>query len=471
LSTIASSPKLVSGIMENRTSTGFIARAIVQSAQKKTHTIVMGDVVTSSVRKPKAANNLNVVNITYNVDLPANLTIEKASWFIQSAWTDNSFKAWIDGDYIPGSAASGSKLLEDLEGYFNAGRNYCTAIFTFGSGGYEGGDDGASHIVVNYTTNQMNTLAMNSTKKYFYDVLSNCSIKYKKPVYVAGTLDSVDINLHVIAENVTLGYVVDGIFHNISTKQVVSNAVNWTNAEIQTAMEGDGFPFSNISEKYIWYVFELDTYHWREEFGAHRRMYSDSYIDVQTDFNPQYEYSFIDITATLNPYAYSINDFGDFYRNVEWRFWVPNGSIPLMIDSQLAWLYWSGMDPDQKIWLNNNSLYSHPTQPLVEELARFGFGGNKTIQNETNSYKLNFTQGYSINPFNSLVSYTFLIKGAVPYGNAFDTEAEALDDAMQRLDLYLGDYLQETQITNETYSVGGVPFLWGPAIVEVRVWQ
>jgi hypothetical protein len=471
ISTIASAPKLFSGIMANRSSTGFIGRALIRSARKNTNTVVLGDVVSSSVRKPAAANNLNLVNVTYIVNLPGNLTIQKAYWFIESSWTDNHFKAWVNNQYIPGSPASGSKLLTDLESYFHGGRNTATALFEFGSGGYEGGDDGASHIVVNYTTDQMNTLMMNVTKKYLYDITSNCSIMYKKPIFVTGNLLSVNINLHVISKNVTLGYVVNGVAKNISRKNVTSNHVSWTDAEIKAAMQANGVNYSQLSNKYIWFTFEVDKYHQRELFGQGRRIFSDSYVDAKTDFNPKFEYSYVDITAIIPPYTYSIPDSGQFYRYAEWRYWAPNASVPLLLDSQLAWKYVVATNPNQLIRANQYTLYSHPPQPLIPELARFGYGGNYTLPNKTNKYMLNFTTGYSVNPINSLVSYTFLIKGAVPYGTTFDTRQEAVADALKRLNLTLGPYLKNTIVANETYAVGGVPYMWGPAIVEARAWQ
>jgi len=471
LSTIASAPKLFSGIMANRSSTGFIGRAIIKSAKKNTNVIVKGDVVSSSVRKPSAANNGNMVNVTYFANLPTNATIVDAYWFIESSWTDNHFKAWVNNEFIPGSPASGSKLLTDLKTYFHSGRNIATALFWFGSGGYEGGDDGASHIVVNYTTNQLNTLDLNTTKKYLYDVISECSVMYKKPIFVVGNLSSFNISLHVIAPKVTLGYIVDGVFKNISTKNVVSNKVGWTDAEIKAVMNANGVQYSQLSNKYMWFTFELDTYHNRELVGAQRRIYSDSYVDVKTDFNLAFEYSYVDITAIIKPYTYSVLDTGQFYRNVEWRYWAPNASVPLLIDSQIAWKYVTSTNPNQKVRVNQYTLYSHPPQPLIPELARFGYGGNYTKINATNRYTLNFTSGYSVNPFNSLVSYTFLIKGAVPYGTTFDTKQQAIADAMKRLNLSLGLYFKEAIIGNETYSVGGVPYMWGPAIVEARIWQ
>jgi len=467
---IANSQRLISGIAENKSKTGFIARASVVKAKKNNTLIVMGDVISSSVRKPWGSNNNNKVNITYYVDLPSNATIVDAYWFIEAAWTDNKFKAYINNVYIPGSDASGSKLLTNLNSYLTPGRNRANVVGRYGRGGYEAGDDGASHFVVIYSTDVIDTLE-DKTKQYLAEVRSNCSINYKKPIFVYGTLNKLDINLNVIATTVTLKYIVDGVTYDISTKNVVNNSAEWTDLEIRTAMNSDGIGYSDLADRYFWFVFEIDDYHSRENFGIGREIMNNSYVNVDATSAENLDYGYIDITHVPDVYSYSNRFFWDFYRNVEWQFDVLNSSIPLTVDSQLAWLYWSGSNPNQKIMSNSLVLYQHPTQPLITELARFGYTKKDGIINGTNSYKLEFSNGYSVNPFNSLIAYTFLVKCMVPYGNTFQTLDEAVDDALNRLNETLGVYIEATEIVNETIALSGVPYLWGPTIIEARLWQ
>ncbi len=77
--------------------------------------------------------------------------------------------------------------------------------------------------------------------------------------------------------------------------------------------------------------------------------------------------------------------------------------------------------------------------------------------------------GYNILPETSL-EYRIWIPSSVGYGDVNETLQGALDDAVARLNETLGKYAVATTIAKETYSVSGVPSMWGPAVLEVRVW-
>jgi hypothetical protein len=70
----------------------------------------------------------------------------------------------------------------------------------------------------------------------------------------------------------------------------------------------------------------------------------------------------------------------------------------------------------------------------------------------------------------SSLEYRIWIPSSVGYGDVNETLQEALDDAVWRLNETLGKYAVATSIAKETYSVSGVPSMWGPAVLEVRVW-
>lgn len=88
----------------------------------------------------------------------------------------------------------------------------------------------------------------------------------------------------------------------------------------------------------------------------------------------------------------------------------------------------------------------------------------------TNTFTLQDCIGCSILPESS---YTFetLVPNQVGYGSTFDNESDARADATQRLIAVLGSAVDAVQIDNETLSIGDVPSLWGPALVEVRTWR
>ena len=467
--TVAVSTRLQTGYEIGKPVSGYIARAWARKARKNTTLIVKGDVITSSVRKPVGGNNGNKVNITYDLYIPEDAQLLYSYWFIETAWTDNKFKAYINGEYIPGSDGQGSKTLTDLNSYLHPGYNTLTIVSRYGYGGLEGGDDGASHFVLNYSTSLPTTFKLKD-KFYFATVVSNCSIRYKKPIFVPGDISGILVNLTVEATNVTLKIRYEGVEYLISTKNVTNNNVFWTSEEIEPILNENGIYYSDLGSKYFWVIVDIDTYHSREEIGPRRAIYNSSYVMVNATYKTL-AYGYIDLTKVVPVYSYSDKLWGDFYRTLEWRF--SSVGKPLYVDSQLAWLYFSGTDPNQNISANSIILYQHPPQPFIPELARWGYINiSGEIKNGTNVYRLEFGDGYGVNPFNSLVDFTFLIPSQVGYGDVFNTSEEAVNDARQRLlKLLEGSGIKPEEIVVENKTVHGIRWLWGPSLFRLETWE
>lgn len=468
-SQVASGRRMVSGIAKALPKLGYSARAFALHTRKNNTFILAGDVITSSVKKIPSGNNGNEVNSTYTFTIPANATITDAYWFIEAYYTDNKFKAYLNGNLIPGSDATGDKLLTDVESYLHTGVNTATVISRYGAGGAEAGEDGASHVVVSYTTDTPTTLE-NLDKKYFAVVNSNTSIRYKKPVFALGGVSAMNVELNMRGSNATLGLVLNGVQYNVSRKNPVANHVSWSSSEIASAIAAN-ITYANLSGQYFWLVLDIDTYQPQQNVGTNRAILNNSYVQITTDQSPAI-YGKLDLTSIIPVTTYTTAQSGSFYRNLTWNYTVGTGAEPLMLDSQLAWLYSTGTNPSQTASSNGYVLYAHPPQNLVSEFARFAFTKDKGhIVNGTNKYKLNFTSGYGVNPFNSLVFSTQLIDVTVPYGSVFTTEAAARADAVTRLKDQLGQFINATEVGTDTSSLGNVPSLWGPAMVEVRTWK
>lgn len=475
--TVISRKRLISGIQKNRTSDGYLARAIALKSKKNTTLVVAGDVITSSVEKSPSGNNFNEVNVTYDVFIPENSTILGSEWFVEAAWTGIDFDAYINGQYVGSAIPSdkGRKTFQNLNAYLDTGaHNNATVIFNFGnSNNPEGGDDGATHFTVNYSTTSVNTLP-SLNKKNLAVVLSNASIRYKKPIFAAGSINSIGIFLNVTAGNVSLNYTLDGVNYFISKKNASGGNLTWSNSEIVAALANNGHSLSSLSNRYFWLVFDLDTYTQKTTKVEGRKILPNSYVDI--DFTPTSNiYGMIDITKIVPISSVASQcggSFNDFYRNLTWRFNVTNYTVPLMLDSQLAWLYTSGKDPSQTVKANQNVLYSHPPSPLIKEFARYGYTQqNDNFASNINNYTLGFTTGYCIHPSDSIVTYTSLINNFVGYGATFNSLQEAKDDASQRLSQVLGDFATATEINNDVITLSKVPSMWGPSIMEVRIWQ
>jgi hypothetical protein len=70
----------------------------------------------------------------------------------------------------------------------------------------------------------------------------------------------------------------------------------------------------------------------------------------------------------------------------------------------------------------------------------------------------------------SIVEYTFLVPSQVGYGDVFNTSNEAVDNATKRLNEKLGSFASATILQNQSFKVGGVPYMYGPYRFKVNVW-
>ncbi|MCJ7478574.1 MAG: hypothetical protein MUP63_00150 [Candidatus Nanohaloarchaeota archaeon QJJ-7] len=64
-----------------------------------------------------------------------------------------------------------------------------------------------------------------------------------------------------------------------------------------------------------------------------------------------------------------------------------------------------------------------------------------------------------------------LIKSQVPYGDTFQNRSSAQEDAEERLNKTLGEFVDATEIASDTLSINNVPWLFGPVTFELEVWK
>ena len=183
-------------------------------------------------------------------------------------------------------------------------------------------------------------------------------------------------------------------------------------------------------------------------------------------------------------------------------------------------------DADQIARANGIDLYRHiegnsNTDPFIEAFARFGYTKNVaagTVVTGKNTFDLQFGSDYSIKPSISYGSNVFVIPNSVDYTSVLGkaegcTWQVRLDDGSYKIIRVPKDYrginnciYNQTHIYNandsnqvvaleifklldldgdgdvdllisdgdvevNTISHSKVPSLWGPAIIEIRVWQ
>lgn len=491
-----SSNRIASGYEKYKATEGYVARALAKSIEKSNTLIVMGDVIYSSISKTDDGDRCkgssgNRVNISYYIDVPLGAEIYDAYWFIESSWVDDKFKVYLNGDFLFESTGDpkdgGNKLLDyaALRNHLHTGRNVGNVEYRWGNpdenagGGCEGGDDGATHFVVSYNTTQLSTLE-DFKKQYFQTVVTEASIRYKKPIFVIGDIYNMSVHINLTSttqvKNVTLKFIWNGRTYNISTKVPSIGIVEWYDSEIRSMLESQGITYDILDGRYFWFLVDVDEYH-RAELTSYQRKIvgDDSYVSL--NYSEEEEiYNYIDLTRTLNNYDVADPDQYGFYRYVRWNYNLTS-KIPLLSRWQLAWLYVSHSDPQQLARANGYTLYNHnpsnpSSDPLVIEFVRFGYDTNPegVLIAGDNKFELNFTNGYAINPANSLGHTTFLVPASVGYGNIFDTDSEAVDDAVERLETLLGEDVSTTDIIVESVSVAGVPNMWGPARIKLEMW-
>jgi hypothetical protein len=491
-----SSARIASGYEKYKATEGYVARVLAKRISKNNTLIVMGDVIYSSISKKEAGNKCegssgNTVNISYIIDIPLDANITDAYWFIESSWVDDKFKVFLNGNFLYESTGDpkdgGSALLtyEDLRNDLYVGRNIGHVEYRWGNpdvnagGGCEGGDDGATHFVVSYNTSQISTLE-EFGKQYFQTVIAEASIRYKKPIFVLGDIYNMSVHLNLTntteVKNVTLKFIWEGRTYSISTKSPINGVVEWDDIEIKNNLSSQGISYSILDGRFFWFMVDVDEYHRAELIDYERRIVGeDSYVSLNYSQSSEI-YNFIDLTRTLSNYSYSDPDQYGFHRYVRWDYNLTN-KIPLMSKWQFAWLYQSGSNPAQLARANDVILYDHDpsdpsSDPLVIEFVRFGYDTNpdEILIAGDNKFELNFSNGYAINANNSLGHTTFLAPASVSYGDIFDNETDAIDDAIQRLDNILGADISAMDITVESVSVAGVPYMWGPVEVRLRMW-
>jgi len=485
-----SSGRIISGYEKYKPMEGYVARAIARRISKNNTLVVMGDVITSSVGVPSQ----NDINISYIADIPEDATILDAYWFIEATWgLINKFTCWMNGEKISGcEGLQGNKKLDqgnsNLLELLKPGRNIGNVVFRKFGTEPTAGDDGATHLVIIYNTSQLSTL-QEFGKQYFQTVISNkTSIEYKKPIFTVGEIYNMSVHINLTntteVKNVTLRFMKKGQIYNISIKNVTTNGtVDWNDTEIKNVLNSNGISYNNLTGRFFWFIAEIDKYQEDEPISYERKIVGeDSYVSINyskiIDIGNIYNY--IDLTRELLDYTYEDVDpqmgASGFYRYIRWDFNLTH-KFPLMAKWQYAWHHWDGYDPLQLARANDIVIYNHDpanasSDPFIKAFARFGYDTKPegVLIDGDNKFELNFSDGYSIQPDDSFGDVTFLVPASVGYGDVFENETDATNDAIQRLQDVLGDDISAMEMLVDSIRVAGVPYMWGPVSARVKTW-
>lgn len=515
---LISSRKIITGIAKAMPTEGFTSRAILGRITSKTNTKYYPFDVIAPCYRGWASENADSISIEYTIELPDDATVTYANWTIVPAIASTSVNAYIN-DNLVFSGIPDEDGIENILGNFIAGENKVKYTQTYTNCP---GDDGTTHVVLTYKTSQLQTFD-NKTKFPFAVVYADGRINdYEKPIFAPNIdIDKINIILNVNASNVDLDFRLGGIGFDIGNKPVTNKRVEWTDTEIKNSLSANGIDYNDLADTYFYFIFDFD------DQNGNVTIFPNSNVIIEGE--EDIPFGSIDVSQTIE--VTSQNDptgWGwcpDSYRDVEWEFNLPDGATHLYADWLIGWC-WDD-DADQIAQANGIDLYRHiegnpGTDPFIEAFARFGYTENVasgSVVTGQNTFSLQFGSDYSTRPVISYGENVFVIPNSISYSSVLgkaegctwtvetdeggevtmdvptdyeggndceykttgiiydtdDSEQAAALGIFQLLDLDNdGDVdilVSEGDVEINTIVLSNVPSLWGPAIVEIRVWE
>ncbi len=480
--------QMISGIEKGKLLTGYVAKAWLKKINQKENSLfVLGDMICGGYRTYSWGDY-------YLVKIPGDANVTNATWLMEGSWVNQYNRLYVNGISIF-NGTIGYYQIFDITHLLSAGNNIVRLSSTMG------GDDGASHVVVEYDTTNMSTFAY---PKFFpFNIISSeALLHYEKSLFIPTDINHINVSFNTSLEvNLSLRKGASNIF--IGKKNPVNNSVVFNNSEIQTALSSQGLNYLNLSNEYFFFIVDIGEDH----KGQLVTLGDNSYVYVNSS-EIVMPFGTIDITEQSRLVDYSNNLYGTFYRNLNWTYVLPNQSIPVLADWQFGWLS-TGDPTGQNASVNGIMLYNSPPDPFIEAFSRFGYSpsrGEGLFNEGDNYFNLDFGQYYGVSTDASYGYLTYFIKSFVNYdatfekseggtrtmtfednstiqiqiGNASDpwnANDDAIDNAVDRLLSQLDTnqngkidlMIDDESFDIESFDIEGVPWLWSTE-VQVRRW-
>ncbi len=489
--------QVISGISEGNSTTGFVAKAWLKKIAKKTTTLfIKGELICG--RWKIFAGNIEYcgstsVDIDYKVEIPSDVEIINATWLVEPSWVGQPTKLFVNGIEIFSGEIQYFETF-DITSLLNPGNN------TLRLSGNTGGDDGASHVVVKYSTPSLQTL-QNQNIFSFYPTTTRAVLHHEKSIFTPDEINFMEVIINTTSST-TLSLVKSGQEIIIGTNSPANGKINFTNEQIESTLNLNNLSYSDLNNEYFLIVAEVGT-------SGTVSIRENSYVYIETT-SSSVPFGSIDITEEIKP-VLALNNIQDTaYRNIVWEFNLPNGSIPVMADWLLGWLNTGNQETDQIAKANGITLYDSPPDPFIAAFSRFGYSPSKAagvLIEGKNNFTLDFGNSYGVSNESSFGALTFFIRSFVNYGDVFqkskgstktiefedgttkditigessdpwDPADDAIDNAIQRLlsqmdadsDGKIDLVIDEDSVEIDALDVSGVPLLWSTE-VQVRVWN
>ncbi|MFA5060866.1 MAG: hypothetical protein WC494_00945 [Candidatus Pacearchaeota archaeon] len=491
--------QIISGIKKGEEIKGYVAKAWLKKiSEKKNSLFIKGDNICGGWTHYSWGDYCSVTQnkISYIVEAPENSEIVSASWLLEGSWVNQYFQVFVNGNKIYDGLINYYKIF-NITSYLNPGENILYFYST------HGGDDGASHIVVDYKTPDMQTF---EHKEVFplNVVESKSVIRYEKSVFIPTEIFEMDLFVNSSVD-VTLSFKKGAQTILIGKKYPSGNLVHFDNEEIKNSLLSSGINYSDLGNEYFFLILDLG----KDNPGQNIILGKNSYVLINSTETAM-PYGTIDISQEI-PIAYVSNNLqSTFYRNLVWEFFLPINAIPIMADWQFGWLSTSSSTTSQEATANQVALYDSPPDDYIKAFSRLGYTPKRAegvFIDGKNNFTLEFGPGYGVSNEASYGYLIYFIKSYVNYGDAkgkaeggtktiefqdgstrileignsgdvWDPEKDALDDAVERLLTQLDSnkdgkidlIIDEDELNVDALDISGVPFIWSTE-VQIRRWR
>lgn len=488
----------ISGIEKGKASKGYVAKAWLKKIlSKESSLFVRGDMICGAYTKYSWGDYCGSTtnNITYEINISNNSKIEDAIWLAEGSWINQYSKLYINNNKVFDGTINYYKIL-NVTSYLTPGKNQAVFYST------SGGDDGASHIVIDYSTPELQTFSQQ--KRFPFNIVKTKSIlHYEKSIFIPTSISSMNVTINS-SRDVTLSFRKGAKTILIGKKYPKNNTVFFSNGEISSNLTLNGISYSDLSNEYLFFILDIG----KDNPGQDTILGGNSYTYISSA-EIEIPYGSIDVNQEIPITKVDRNLQNTFYRYLVWTFYLPVNSVPVLADWQFGWLSLSGVS-SQKASANSIVLYNSPPNDYIPAFSRFGYTQERApgvFKTGENNFTLEFGDNYGVSNEASYGSLTYFIRSYVNYGDAkgkarggtrtiqfedgstkqitignssdaWDPQNDSIDDAVNRLLAQLdsdGDgkidvIIDQTSLDIESLDVSGVPYIWSTE-VQVRRWD
>ena len=520
---LVSSRKMISGIAKAKPTLGYTSRAYISKITSKTNTKHYPfDIIAPCYNSFGDSSNADSASIEYTIELPQDAQVINATWIIVPAIAPTPVNAYINDKFVFSGYPNENSIV-NAQGNFTSGVNKVRYSQTVGYYGGCPGDDGTSDVILTYKTKQIQTLD-NKTKFPFAVVYADGRISdYEKPIFAPNIdIGKINISLKLNASSAKLSFRLRDKTIDIGNKDVINKSIEWRDDEIKNNLSKNGINYGNLKDTYFYFIFDF------KPINNNLTIFPNSSVTIEGS-QPGIPFGYIDVSQRIN--VVSSNNVAPYgwcpisYRDVSWGYKVPDNALPLYTDFLIGWCW--VYDSDQTAKANDIYLYKHlkgnsGTDPFIAAFARYGYTKNTasgSIAAGQNNFDLHFGSNYATRPsfsfgenvfvvpnsgnYSSVLgkaegcTWTVAINGGgnkvirVPTGysgsnnciynptgivyNSNDSVQAAALEMLKLLDLDNdadADLLiSEGDLEISTIVYSNTPSLWGPAIIEIKVWE